>query len=206
MNAYDLVQLSSNEQFEIDKRKQLEFMDALHKWVYESTCDDKCRQIIKNNIRDKQEITVYRGHGSEPDFINSNVHWFTTSKSKDVAKREFANAECCLFTIHVQIDVPILDVYKYIPKTKFGYEDEVIVAGGGVFYNSEKMNTIGFKNLGNGEYETWYTFLNPKKIDIDRILAIIPKEEYEFIDSPDDIIMDIPHEMKEKLFRIIKDA
>lgn len=207
MNALDLYMLTTSKEFEEDKDEYDEFIEALNNWVYKQDCNTHCRNIIKKMIKEKKQIIVYRGHNSSP-FIRTNVPWFSTSKNKEIVKKEFSRENCCVFKIHIQIDVPTLDVYKYLRKGKLGDEDEIIVSGGGTFYDSEEMNKPGFKDIGNGEFETWYTFVNPVKIaeeiTIERILDIIPKDEWDFIDSPDDIIMDIPYTLKETVFKHVK--
>lgn len=131
---------------------------------------------------------------------------------KKVAQDEFSSGGCCVFKIHVQIDVPSLEVYSYISRGKFSDEEEILVMGGGMFYNSKEMDTVGFNDLGNGFFETWYTFVHPKKvldnidnidISIERILNQIPTDEYEFINSPDDIIIDAPIDIKTIVFNEI---
>lgn len=217
MNAYDLHNMLSTSENNEDFEKQYEFQQALKKYVEEFECNAECSEIIRKNIKNTihSELIVYRGHGKS-DQIRSNVGWFSTSKSKKVAKEEFSGKECCVFTIHVLENVPILDVYNHIPKGRVGHEDEILVLGGGTFYTSRDLDTVGFTALGNGEFETWYNLeqsnsfapplVKPDVLTVSRVLEIIPKDEYDFIDSPDDITMDIPDSLKQQVFERINVA
>lgn len=185
-----------NEHQEPDEELKL----ALKSYVNQHECNNACMIIISNNIHEKRQMTVYRGHSEDAPTINTNVLWFSTSKSKDIAKKEFSDKNCCIFKIHLDSDVPSLDIKDYITG-KYGYEKEVIVKGGGTFYKSIKYDIQGFKEIIPGEYETWYSFrTNNNEFNVERILKIIPEEEYDFITSPADITMDISDNLKVAVF------
>ena len=143
-----------------------------------------------------QTITLYRGHMKSTE-IRKNI-WFSTSKSKSVAKDEFSGKDCCVFTIHI-IDVPILDVNKHVGGKigKYAEEEEAIVLGGGTFYKNKYLTEPGFNDIGNGEFVCWYTIpqktkkkgVNNGQEIIKSFFDQIPEEEYDFIDSPSDIVI-----------------
>ena len=169
------------------------------------------KKIIERFCRKQalQSMTLSRGHMNSPA-IRKNL-WFSPSKSKTVAKEEFAGKTCCVFTIHV-LDVPILDVNKYVKKNigKYADEQEVIVLGGGTFYKNQSLTEVGFKDVGQGEFICWYTIKKPEKKTshrdlIDSFVDQIPEEEYEFIHSPSDIIISgISDAQRVKVFGKIK--
>lgn len=134
-------------------------------------------------------ITLYRGHKNTKNIRKSS--WYSATKSKSVAKHEFSGENCCVFTIHV-INVPIIDINQHV-KSKIGTyaeEDEFIILGGGTFYKNKSLTEPGFDDLGNGEYECWYTMNKSiEKLSIRRAMAQISTEEYEDIDSPSDIFV-----------------
>lgn len=166
----------------------------LKQYVHEDECDKICRTVIRRVIQQlpPQSITVYRGHRSSREIRPTD--WFSTSKSKRIAKEDFSSGQCCIFKIHL-VNVPILDVYQYIPRGRVGDEDEIIVLGGGTFYKDSAMRNSGFKDLGHGEFETWYTMTPPppsasvvpsRSVNLDQIVKDL-KEFNEFIDSEADI-------------------
>jgi len=72
--------------------------------------------------------------------------------------------------------------------------------GGGTFYKNKSLTDEGFIKINDGLYECWYTFK-----DLNKFVSKIPQEEYEFIDSPDDIILDnLSQNEKKKIFDIIQ--
>ena len=182
-------------------------------------------EIVKKN--DSNSMIVYRGQYGTKN-INNNVQWFSTSLDKRIAENRFMKQEsgkkCCLFTIHL-INVPILNINNVFEKnTHFilnkdrKSEKEIIVLGGGKFYKDEELKEEGFIDLENGEYECWYTFdkdkNNPKKlaldIDIDKLLNAINEDEYEFIDTKDDVKTilsqyELSDEDADQILRFIKD-
>ena len=146
-----------------------------------------------------QTLTLYRGHMDDKE-IRKNT-WYSTSKSKKVAREEFAGKNCCVFVIHV-VNVPVLDVNKLVQNKigEYAEEQEIIVLGGGTFYQDKTMMTPGFRDAGDGEYVCWYSLDKPKKMKkntptsaekdiIKRFVDQIPEEEYEFIANPSDIVI-----------------
>ena len=160
-----------------------------------------------------QTLTLYRGHMNSTE-IRKNL-WFSASKSKKVAKEEFAGKNCCVFTIHV-INVPVLDVNKQVKGKigKYAEEEEVIILGGGTFYKDKFLTEPGFSNVGEGEFVCWYTFNKKTRIKktppsrtkdeqalIKSFVDQISEEEYELIDSPSDIfITGITDAQRQKVF------
>ena len=206
MNAYHLSKITQSD----DKKKMANelLISALENYVKYYECDGICSEIIRENIRDRGPSILYRGH-KKSDKIKNMVPWFSTSKSKKVAQTEFMGDKCCLFIIHLDNDVPVLDVNKHIGQTRMDFEQEFIVLGGGNFYTSSDYKIIGFQDIGNGQYETWYSMRSrddkaEDKLTVERVLDIIPTDEYDFIDSPDDIMFDISPEKKIIVFNKIK--
>ena len=158
-----------------------------------------------------QTITLYRGHMNSTE-IRKNI-WYSTTKSKKVAKEEFAGKTCCVFTIHV-VNVPVLDVNKQVKGKigKYAEEEEFILLGGGTFYKDKLMTEPGFSDIGDGEYVCWYSSDTKKrsmrKDDrsiIKRYADQIPEEEYEFITKPSDVIFSgITEAQKEKVYAEIQ--
>jgi len=136
-------------------------------------------------------LVVYRGHNSSTKIRKNNL-WYSATTSKDVAKDEFSSGICCVFTIHL-INVPLIDINSLIGD-KIGHykeEEEYIFLGGGTFYRDNTLTNEGFSNTSTGEYECWYTLDNNKPIfNLEQVLSLIDPEEYDFIDSPSDIIVE----------------
>jgi hypothetical protein len=118
-----------------------------------------------------------------------------------------------VFTIHVAADVPSLDVYEFIKKGSKGDEDEILLPGGGYFYNDASLKTEGFVTRKSGEFETWYSMrppLPPLPVRAARTIAqltdIIDPDEYEFIERPEDIHFDedVSIEVKRTVFEEIQ--
>ncbi|MEX0598597.1 MAG: hypothetical protein WD512_19095 [Candidatus Paceibacterota bacterium] len=181
------------------------FKKALLDYVDKHECNPDCIEIIRKHLKHKQEMIVYRGHSSDSPQINANVPWLSTSKSKKIARELFSGGECCLFIIHLDNTVPTLDVNSFVDGRN-SHEMELIVMGGGTFYKTSDYDEPGFLKLNNSEYETWYSFKMPTEkpeITLERILERIPEEEYDFIDSPEDIILDISNTLKSIVFKEI---
>jgi hypothetical protein len=162
------------------------FEKALIDYVDKHECNQDCIAIIRKHLKNKQEMIVYRGHSSDSPIINANVPWFSTSKSKKIARELFSGQECCLFIIHIDNTVSTLDVNSSI-SARYPHEMELIVMGGGTFYKTSDYDEPGFTKLNNSEYETWYSFKQPiekPELTLERILKRIPEEEYDFIDAP----------------------
>ena len=133
-----------------------------------------------------QTVVLYRGHKREGDILGSR--WYSATKSRKVAKEEFAGETCCLFKIHA-VDVPMIDVNKHVGDKIGSYaeEQEFIFLGGGTFYKDKSFSEPGFADLGGnaGAFECWYSLDSP----VERALSQIPPDEYEFIESPADIFV-----------------
>ena len=163
-----------------------------------------------------QTLTLYRGHMNSTE-IRKNL-WYSTTNSKRVAKEEFAGKTCCVFTIHA-VDVPILDVNKHVKGKigKYAEEQEYILLGGGTFYKDKLMTEPGFSNVGDGEYECWYTFNKKTRMKktpplreqalIQSFVDQISEEEYDLIDSPSDIfIAGITDAQRQKVEAFLRDT
>ena len=172
-----LKSLDSNKVIELVGDLQ-ELKDVLEKYVSQFECDDECIEIVRKNLTRPVSKTVYRGQNINK-IIYSNVPWFSTTSNKKVAEQEFSSDGCCVFTIHL-VDVPLLDIYSIITKGSYGHEDEIIVLGGGTFYNSDELKIKGFNEIFPGQYETRYSLTPAEEISIDRLISQIPVEEYEF--------------------------
>jgi len=124
-----------------------------------SECDLKIKELVQS--QPPTTITLYRGHtGEDDDTIRDNTWWSTTSSLR-IAKKEFSKNTGNLFMIHV-MNVPVLDVNRYanergfLSKLKeYASECEYILLGGGTFYDSPEMKTVGFRDDGEF-YSTWY--------------------------------------------------
>ena len=198
----------------------------LIKYVTEQHLTDKSKLIIRDfcYIQKPSNITVYRAH-NKSQTIRPSL-WFSTSKNKELVKKEFAGPTCCVFTIHL-INVPIIDINSYIEEDIKTYSDEaeIIVLGGGKFFKDKKLKNEGFLDIGDGNFETWYTIKHTieddtieddnieefksfnNKNNIEKALEIIPEDEYELIDNIDDIVIPdlyLSIKDKEKILEIIK--
>lgn len=148
---------------------------------------------------------LYRGHKKSTE-IRYNSFWYSATKSKQVAKEEFSSGNCCIFTVNLT-EVPVIDINKFIGNEIGEYfeEQEFIFLGGGTFYKDQSFNQKGFLDKGNGEFECWYKFDKKEPFNIDRILDIIPEEEYDFIDEPSDIMIgDLSESQKILVFNKIQ--
>jgi hypothetical protein len=167
-------------------------------------------------------ITVYRGHGNTDDVIRPGL-WYSASTDRNIATDEFAGPDCCVFIIHL-LDVPCIDINHFIGDKigdKIG-EKEIIFLGGGTFYKNNELTEEGYLELEMGElskrtFECWYSLSKSQHItqpkmqsvinNVERALSIIdPEEEYEFITSIDDIIVDmsLSNEEKQQVLNEIK--
>ena len=186
----------------IAKRKQhsLAFKKYLINYVVNHEVNKEVESAIeiKCKMQTPRTIVLYRGH-DKTDEIRKNS-WYSATKSKKVAKEEFAGETGCVFKINV-INVPIIDINQFVKNEigKYAKEEECIILGGGTFYKNVSLTEIGFKKLENGEFECWYTLNNnnykksrslEESSIIDRAFAQIPEDEYEYILAPSDIIVD----------------
>ena len=78
---------------------------------------------------------------------------------EDVSK----GPNCCFFKINLvkarALKLRLLGRYRVGPDTyrHFGEEHEVLVLGGGKFFQDEALTIPGFKDIGEGKIETYYT-------------------------------------------------
>jgi hypothetical protein len=184
---------------------------CLHNYVHELERNAHCNTIISNLVK-KQNIvtdfTVYRGQSDRDLEIYANK-WFSTTSSHQIALSEFAGDKGVVFTIHV-MGMHALNVNAVLNNTqknthnKYNNEDEYIIDGdGGVFYNSPQLTQEGYSKIGARAFETWYSLPKQKnttqvkstsnemspELEVAYILENIDKDEYEFIDSIDDMKM-----------------
>lgn len=148
-------------------------VDYLYDYVRndkECVANDHCKGAITRYIRsdgkvvdDDEELIVYRGHYKRRNTIDPGVDWFSTSTAKKVSEGFMdSDRKCCLFTIHCMPGIHYIDVNKalgncsYSERGIYKHEKEIILLGGGYFYQDVHKKEEGFKHLGNGRYETWY--------------------------------------------------
>lgn len=181
----------------------------LRNYVDEMECDSACKQVINECIdvlgqKINKELIVYRGQGHSQEIRlkrsnNTPYLWFSASTNMSIAKDEFSNLskkdiQCCLFKIHLQPRTSVLFVNEHI-ETRHKYEDEVLVqVNNAQFYSDSLLKTPGFKDLGDGIYETWFAekIKSPKKpkqkINLRKIVNEgIDRDDLEFIDDIDDL-------------------
>ena len=179
-------------------------IENLKKYIVDQITTSEVKESILNLLHKskRSNMTVYRGHGRSRTIRDSI--FYSSTESEDVAREEFSGNGCCVFKINL-VDVPVIDVNKVMTGNIGSYEDEkeYIFLGGGKFYKTRELddNNLGFSEIApSGTFETWYT-IKPEPpeesqqsytpIDtrsvIDRVLTIIPKDEYEFYDTPDEI-------------------
>lgn len=136
---------------------------CLIKWVIEQQCTSKCIQQIKELVEAQPPttLTLYRGHTGGESIIR-DAEWWSTSSSQKVATNEFSKNSGSLFMIHV-MNAPVLDVNRYANENGFladlkeySSECEYILLGGGTFYDSPDMTTVGFRDDADRKYSTWY--------------------------------------------------
>lgn len=159
--------------------------------------EQKTTAESKRNIRDfcesqpKITKTVYRAH-TKSKTIRPSL-WFSSTASKDIAVDEFMGRGCCLFTIHV-VNVPAIDVNSLIGEKigKYAEEHEFIILGDGTFYKDKALRHSGFLETSSGEFECYYSLdvdadVTDATDAVERAIEIIPIDEYEFIETVDDI-------------------
>lgn len=142
-----------------------------------------CKPTIQKLIQKygvKKNIKLFRGQhintnikaSERPDpkkiLTGDNYPWFSTSLNEKGAHtfldwQLLTPKPCCLFTIHVR-GVPILDINR-VKGLIFSHKDEseILVLGGGTFYQDEACTKPGFKTIGSNDeqgdsqFECWYT-------------------------------------------------
>lgn len=188
-------------------------VECLYKYVRDFVKDKDCVKRISHVILEqpRRSMTVYRGQGKTPRIDRARIDGFlSTSKSERAAREGFVGKHCCFFKIHVKSDVPSLDVYKFINKASMADEEEVLLPEGGYFYKDAALTKEGFTSVVDGNYETWYTMRPPTTVtrplnfDVQRALKIIDPDEYEFIESAEDIHLDVPIDIKKAMFEEIR--
>jgi hypothetical protein len=168
-----LYQVFTPEYFHTATDYKANYADALTSYVNDSYISQLYRQVIYDNIRKAPSITrtVYRGQKSDIQ----DTDWFSTSKRYEIAEKfaHLLNSDSNIFIIHL-IDVPAIDVNEVLLSeagflnTTYDDEEEILVLGGGEFYNSAdltnkgmKINKTIYKRYTLNIYETWYTMDEP---------------------------------------------
>ncbi len=179
--------------------------DILIEYVTEQHFANNAEIVIRDfcSIQRPLSITVYRGHTKTP--VMKQRLWYSASTDINIAANEFAGIECCIFKIHL-LDIPCIDINKYIGD-KIGDkkdENEIIFLGGGTYYKNSDLTEEGYVELKTNAlnkrtFECWYSLsklqtpqpqpLINSKNNVEHALKIIDPDEYEFIDSIDDIII-----------------
>ncbi len=185
---------------------------CLYKYVHDfqkrSDCVKRLLPVIL--AQPGRSITVYRGQGNTPRIDRARIDGFlSTSKNEKAAKEGFSGKQCCLFKIHVEPDVPSLDVYQFIERRSMAEEEEVLLPQGGYFYKDASLTTEGFTQIAPGKYETWYTMRPPATariptMTVERALTLIDPDEYELIHGPEDIHLDASIDVKDAVFAEIQ--
>ncbi len=146
------------------------------------TIEQRIRDILERQEPLLEELIVWRGHAGGPKQIMP-ISWFSTSKTEEVAKRYKGGEKCCMFKIHVQPGVKVLDLYKIYKEygienpaqeskrlrsllqrrdtplfLNYGMYGEIIVDEGGTFYKDKERTEKGFKptNSKKTAFETYY--------------------------------------------------
>lgn len=185
-------------------------IENLRKYVKEQITDKAVNDSIVKmlNMSDPVEMVVYRGHNNTPVIKSGpSYRYYSSTLYERVAREEFAKEDCCVFKIHL-VNVPVINVNKFLKGTISMYEEEheFIFLGGGTFYKNAAMTEPGFLEKGGGLFECWYS-IKPTKEDkkedkpvdernvVDIVLARISDEDddedaLEFIDSPEDIMFE----------------
>ena len=154
--------------------------ENLGKYIeHPSDCKINCFVSVENSIK-KYGVdytgTVYRGQGKKSKTIIP-CRFFSTTTSEKIAKG-FSD-ECCRFTINlVKARALDIDLVKNLelddghesedePDSRFvsrsgykytlTYEEEILVLGGGKFFQDKALTIPGFKDIGDGNIETYYT-------------------------------------------------
>ena len=157
-----------------EKRHFEELLDKYADYGFKKNCTLECRKEIATQVDKYGTImnqTVFRGQrptrklnvaGTSEKTIDSNVPFFSVSEKKLNAFGKNAENTCCDFKIHLinAKGLRLKDVTFGKPNHNwklFVEEAEVLVLGGGTFYQNEKLTVPGFHDLGNGDYEAWYT-------------------------------------------------
>lgn len=139
--------------------------------------DNRIATIIDRQPPLDKELLVWRGHYQQSSSRRINsinpASWFSTTLKQEITEH-YKNATCCLFKIHIQPGIKILnlyDIYKtygvlnpYYEQKNLGivryrnYSEyqEIIVEGGGEFYKDVYKTEKGFTEIEPGMFETFY--------------------------------------------------
>lgn len=134
------------------------------------SCDTPCFKKIEEAIKEygvDYTGVVYRGQRITSRNIISSCRFFSTSSDAYRATRFMEDVSkgpnCCFFKINLvkarALKLRLLGRYRVGPDTyrHFGEEHEVLVLGGGKFFQDEALTIPGFKDIGEGKIETYYT-------------------------------------------------
>lgn len=139
----------------------LKFKNSLKEYVNNMELSKDISNTINRGIKtygDKVTGTFYRGQPPTNIKIYSK-YWFSTSTSRDVAQNMFAGNNGIVYMIHV-IDEYAISVNNILTCDDIGdhcQENEIIIEGEGMFYNSDECLIEGFSKINDNLYETWYS-------------------------------------------------
>jgi hypothetical protein len=157
--------------------------------------NDLIKEAIKKQEPLDDERIVYRGQKAYNNNSNPReiypVSWFSTAKTEKAAA-EFADADCCIFKIHVMPGMKLLDVHAILGSSNdrgagaYSHEEEILVLGNGAFYKDRELKDLGFIDR-DGDIEAFY---GPRKsvteypaFTANELFNFLPKEEYNFINK-----------------------
>jgi hypothetical protein len=151
------------------------------------TIENRIRAILERQQPLTEEAIVWRGHARGPKHILP-ISWFSASSSREIATKFKVGEACCMFKIHLQPGVKVLDLYKVYksygiqnPFTEqkrlrslledrdvifffnYGAYGEIIVEEGGTFYKDKDCVEKGFKAI-NSKKTVFETYYFPKDI------------------------------------------
>jgi hypothetical protein len=114
------------------------------------------------------EMIVYRGHRDTYNDRGNKIYdteLFSSTSDIQVAYDEFSSEECCIFKIHVQPKIHYLNVNAKIGTDhRHAHEKEILVEGGGVFFQDIGKKNTGFKKVGPYKGKTVFeTYYFPKE-------------------------------------------
>ena len=174
---------------------------ALRHWVTESTrnarisanmtIEQQIQRLLNSQSPLAEEIVLFRGQSATSPIIIPRS-WFATSDDEARVREQHISigADCCLFKIHVQPGIKVLDVNNLIGNTNYD-EHEVIVDGGGVFYTSKDGFEQGFidRGLVRGVrmFESWYSPSRQNEINENELFNTFAPNNYEFINSVNNV-------------------
>ena len=122
------------------------------------TVTDRIKNMVEKQPPLTEERVVYRGQHHNRMPVNP-TYWISTSSVRKVAIDMFskmATDMCCIFEIHLQPGIRILDINAVLGERGRPEEHEIIIQGGGGFYQDAAGTIPGFKQIDEGVYETFY--------------------------------------------------